>query len=173
MKGSNFKQNNEYFRSLAIPVVGGDAEIKERVHLVTPTQLKVGELAKFTYAKTGRDYTAVVAATAHAPFGRYTAQNTRNVLITMFLLDRYSAATQASFLSSLYASKFTKKKNMVTYKPQDHVELTATKTSTGFIKFVSTTMEKINLRVKSNTELDSRNFRTFVAIQMQHCKVLK
>ena len=166
MQGSNFRQNNEYFRSLALEVAS-EEELKQRIRAVTPMQAKVGQLIKFSYSNTGRDYTALIAATPRAPGGLYTTANTRNTLLTMFLLDNYAMDTQAEFLRILYAKRFLAKNKMVSYKPQSHNEY-----KSRMQRFWSNIMEKINLRVKSKTKLDSRNFRTFMARHMQHCKVL-
>ena len=166
MKGSNFRQNDDYFESLAVPIVG-EAELKDRVKAVTPMQLKSGQLVKFTYNKTRLDYTAVVASTPRAPYGHYTTANTRNLVITAYLLEHYSSDTLNAFLGALYASGALRKNKMVRYKPEAHNEYRS-----RMNRFWSSLMNKINIRVKSKTKLDSRNFRTFIAGQMTLCKVL-
>jgi len=166
MQGSNFRQNDEYFESLATEVAGGD-KLEERVKAVTPMQLKSGQLAKFTYNKTRKDYTAVIASTPRAPYGHYTTANTRNLVVTAYLLEHYSSETVNAFLKALYASGALRKNKMVRYKPEAHNEYRS-----RMSRFWSNLMSKINLRVKSKTKLDSRNFRTFIAGQMTLCKVL-
>ena len=98
MKGKNFQQNNEYFNSLAISLSGGKNEARKRVRGVLPAQLKVGQLVKFSYKNTARDYTVVVASTPRAPYGIYTAANTKNLLVTTFKLDTYTMEEQVKFL---------------------------------------------------------------------------
>jgi len=166
MKGSNFRQNDEYFESLATPVAGEEG-LQDRVKAVTPLQLKSGQLAKFTYNKTKKDYTAVIASTPRAPYGRYTTANTRNLVITAYVLDHYSSETINAFLEALYSSGPLRKNKMVRYKPEAHNEYRS-----RMSRFWSNLMNKINLRVKSKTKLDSRNFRTFIAGQMTLCKAL-
>ena len=55
MKGKNFKQNNEYFESLAISLSGGEDKARKRVRGVLPAQLRVGQLVKFSYRNTSSD----------------------------------------------------------------------------------------------------------------------
>lgn len=178
MRAYNFKENNEDFESLASPVVGSD-DLNERIKSVTPMQLRSGQLVKFTYSKTGRAYTALVAATPRAPYGHYTTANTHNSLVTMFLLYHYSKTTQTELVKELYGTGINRRRKMVSYKPQAHLSYFSDKGPTSssrmatIKRFWTNVMNKINLRVKSNTELKSQNFRTFLASQMIRCKVLK
>ena len=178
MIASNFKENNKDFESLAIPVVG-DEDLRERIRSVTPKQLRSGQLVRFTYNKTGRAYTALVAATPRAPYGHYMTANTRNNVVTMFLLHHYSKKTQIELVKELYDIGPNKRRKMVSYKPQAHLSYPSDKGPTSASKpaiskrFWTNIMNKINLRVKSATKLKSQNFRTFLVSEMVRCKVLK
>ena len=178
MRGRNYTQNNEYFNSLA-DSVAGEEEKKERVHSSFPTQLKVGQLVKFSYANTGWDYTGVVASTKRAPKGRYVAANTRNLLITMFLIDNYTMRDQETLLNNLYNSGPLKKRKLASYKPEFHNDPTfGAKGRKGFMlvrmeRFWEGLLKKLNIKLASGARIDSRNFRTFISMKMQHCKVLR
>ena len=161
MEGSNVKQNNKYFLDLATGVVEDPEELEERVDSLYPMQLKVGQLFKFTYTVKKRDYTAVVAATPRAPGGRYVAMNTRNPLLTAFLLDAYPLADQINFLDNLYNSDVLRKRKLVSYKP------------TNILSFWKKITALFRYLFNSQIDLKNENFRTFITTKMEHCKVLK
>ena len=166
MKGKNFKQNNEYFESLAISLSGGKNEARKRVRGVLPAQLRVGQLVKFTYRNTGRDYTVIVASTPRAPYGIYTTANTKNLLVTTFKIDTYTMEEQVKFLEEVYKSEMQEKMKEVRYIPQEHL--------TYFNRIKRFWTNLINKIIgRANTKLDSRNFRTFIVFGMTNCKVLK
>lgn len=168
MKGKNFLQNNEYFKSLAVSLSGGLKEARKRVKDALPAQLKVGQLVKFTYRNTGKDYTVIVASTPRAPYGMYATANTNNILITTFRFDNYSMEDQVKFLTEVYESEVLEKMRLARYIPQEHNSY-----FTKIQRFWTSFMKKINIKIKSKTKLDSRNFRTFSAFSMINCKVLK
>ena len=169
MRAVNFKENNTHFSFLQESVNLESPEgSPSRVKRITPAQMKPGQLVKFTYTKTGYAYTAVVASTKRAPFGRYTARNTRNPLVTMYLLHHYSLETQVEFLRKLYSEEYlTEKMKMTRYHHEAHNEY-----KNRFFRFWSNIMTKVNLRVPSKTKLDSRNFRTFITHFIENCEVL-
>tara|TARA_Y100001951_G_C11180827_1_gene205833 strand:+ start:84 stop:590 length:507 start_codon:yes stop_codon:yes gene_type:complete len=168
MQGRNFRENDEYFSTLALEVAGDPVSVSERVRPVLPRELKVGDLVKFTYARNlrkvrimqtkssaagrgqgklveWRDYTTVVASTPRAPFGSYVARNTKNWLITMFLIDNLNIEEQGDFLTEVYESGNLQKMELAEYAP----------------------------RGAKITKLDDDKFKTFIASSMFNCKVLK
>jgi len=166
MKGKNFQENNEYFESLAISLSGGKNEARKRVRGVLPAQLRVGQLVKFSYKNTSRDYTVVVASTPRAPYGMYTTANTNNILVTTFKIDTYTMEEQVKFLDEVYKSGMQEKMKEVKYIPQEHLTY-----FNRVQRFWVNLAKKIIGR--ANTKLDSRNFRTFSVFGMINCKVLK
>ena len=167
MRSRNFLQNKKYFDYLSSQVAeGGQTAVV--VKQILPTQVRVGDLISFTYSGTRSDYTALVAATPRAPKGLYTARHTKNLLITTFLLDNYSMEEQAKLLKKIHSKDMNSKQEIVRYKAEEH-----TKYFRRLWRFWSDFMEEINVKIKSKTKLDSRNFRTFISNKIVHCKVLR
>ena len=97
MLNRNLEGNRNYFDNL-VDSVGAESRI------VFKNQLMVGDTVKFIYK--GYAYTGIVASTPRAPFGHYTAKNTRNRLVTMFIFsspsfkfrwDRFWSALKSLF----------------------------------------------------------------------------
>lgn len=170
MLAKNFEDNLEYFNNLKdrLSMTGA---IKGKDRAVLPSQLRVGDLITFNYTKTGPagvsvwDYTVVVANTSRAPAGVYTTAHTRNRLMTVFTLDALPMNEQVQLLQQIYSSKTLLKQKLTKYTPEEHLTY---RSRVG--RFWVNLFEKFNLRVKSRMKMDSRNFRTFMVLNMKKCR---
>jgi hypothetical protein len=170
MLAQNFEDNREYFNNLKERLSLAGA-IKGEDRAVLPSQLRVGDLITFNYTKTATtgvsvwDYTVVVANTSRAPGGVYTTANTRNRLMTVFTLDALPISEQVQLLEQIYSSKTLLKQQLTKYTPEAHLTY-----KNRIMRFWAGLFEKFNLRVKSRMKMDSRNFRTFMVLNMKKCR---
>ena len=75
---------------------------------------------------------------------------------------------QATLLKKVHSEDMNSRQEIVRYKAEEH-----TKYFKRLWRFWSDFMEEINIKIKSRTKLDSRNFRTFISNKIVHCKVLR
>lgn len=158
----NLEQNENYFEGL---VNGLGAESR----IIFKNQLQVGDTIKFTYKSYA--YTGIVTSTPRALFGHYTAKNTKNRLVTMFIFSSPSVALPlekvVSFVSEVYEEDRLMKTKKARYIPQRHITA-----KLRWDRFWSSIKRLFNIDTPTPT-LSSRNFRTFILNYISNCQKIR
>ena len=158
----NLIQNENYFDDL----VNG---LGAKSRIIFKNQLRVGDTLKFNYR--GYAYTGIVTSTPRALFGHYTAKNTRNRLVTMFLFSSPSVALPidkvVSFVSEVYEEDRLIKTKKARYIPQRHIAA-----KQRWDRFWSSVKRLFNIDNPTPT-LNSRNFRTFILNYITNCQKIR
>ena len=162
MANQNLEINKKYFENLP-------DEVGAQPKLIYKTQLSVGDTVRFSYG--AYHYTGVIASTPRAPFGQYTARNTRNRLVTMFI---FSSPTfnlpmdkVVTFVGEVYDKNRLEKSKKTRYIPQRQV-----RSKFRWDRFWSVLKRLFRMDSDIPT-LDSRNFRTFILNKIGNVQRLK
>ena len=162
MLNRNLEGNRNYFDNL-VDSVGAESRI------VFKNQLMVGDTVKFIYK--GYAYTGIVASTPRAPFGHYTAKNTRNRLVTMFIFSSPTFSLPmnqvVTFVNEVYDKTRLTKVKKTRYIPQRNMRF-----KFRWDRFWSAVKRLFKIETDIPT-LDSRNFRTFLMDNIGNCQRMR
>jgi|TARA_R110002020_G_scaffold423656_1_gene632694 hypothetical protein len=161
MVNRNLEGNRNYFDNL-VDGVGAQSRI------VFKNQLMVGDTVKFIYKR--YTYTGIVASTPRALFGHYTAKNTRNRLVTMFIFSSPTFSLPMNqvitFIGEVYDKTRLTKTKKTKYIPQRNIRF-----KFRWDRFWSSLKRLFKIETDIPT-LDSRNFRTFKMDNIGNCQRL-
>jgi len=162
MVNRNFERNRNYFEEI---VNGTGSESR----VIFKNQLRVGDTVKFFYGN--YSYTGIVASTPRAVFGHYTARNTRNRLVTMFIFSSptFSLPTGkvVEFVREVYDKTRLVRTQKTKYIPQKNI-----RSKFRWDRFWSSLKRLFKIDTDIPT-LDSRNFRTFKLNNIGNCQRLQ
>ena len=162
MAARNLTENQIYFDAVA-KGVGAQGRI------VFKNQLQVGDTIKFTYL--GYAYTGIVASTPRALFGHYTAQNTRNRLLTMFIFSSPTFNLPLSQVIPFVEEVYNKTRLMKTKKTR-YIPQSSIRSKFRWDRFWSELKRLFKLNTDIPT-LDSKNFRTFILDNIGNCQRIR